>query len=660
MKLSVIIVNYNVCFFLEQCLRSVYRSIGSAHAFNASYIIEVFVVDNNSVDRSVEMVQQKFPGVRLIANSDNPGFSIASNQAIRESKAEYVLLLNPDTVVQEDTLEKVLKFMDDHPAAGGLGVKMINGQGNFLHESKRGLPTPMTAFYKMFGLSDLFPKSKLFSRYHMGHLPKDQTNEVEILAGAFMLMRRSVLDQVGLLDEDYFMYGEDIDLSYRIVQGGYRNYYFADTQIIHYKGESTRKGSLNYVLVFYQAMIIFAKKHFSGRNAALYSLLIHSAICFRAGLAMVRRFFDRIALPLFDALLLYGGMQYQKEYWENNHRYVDGGGYSPEYDYIYMPAYILLLLAGMFLAGGYDRPVKISRIIRGLAGGSVMILVIYSLLPESLRTSRALILMGSIWAMIGIPLSRIVLHAFGVRGSEFDSDTRRMIVIGSPKEVVRVRTMFGGIGVGQRWIGYVTIEPLGSGEKDDHYLGSLEQLDEIVKIFRIGELIFCGADLSSGRIIGIMERLKRLGVEYRIVPSEASFMIGSRNIQTADDLIAIDLNVLRRNPARRNKRIFDLAISVLLLILSPALAWLSGFGLWANILRVFSGRYSWVGLAAQEGQVLSPRGILDVRDWIPSREDKTLEMVQRLNLLYARDYQVWTDLQIVGRNWRRLGRRAGN
>ncbi|HNP49101.1 MAG TPA: glycosyltransferase family 2 protein, partial [Bacteroidia bacterium] len=222
MKLSVIIVNYNVKYFLEQCLHSVLKA-------SAGIATEIWVVDNNSVDGSVEMLAEKFPTVKLIANTDNKGFSKANNQAIEKSTSEYVLLLNPDTVVEEDTFRKMLSFMDSHPDAGGLGVKMIDGTGRFLPESKRGLPTPAVAFYKIFGLSALFPKSKTFGKYHLGYLGENEINSVDVLAGAFMLIRKKTLDKIGLLDEDFFMYGEDIDLSYRIIKGGYKNYYFPET-----------------------------------------------------------------------------------------------------------------------------------------------------------------------------------------------------------------------------------------------------------------------------------------------------------------------------------------------------------------------------------------------------------------------------------------------
>ena len=298
MKLSIIIVNYNVKHFLEQCLISVKKALENVEG-------EIFVVDNNSVDGSVEMVREKFPVVHLIVNKKNLGFAKANNQAVRKAKGEYFLLLNPDTVVEDDTFTKVIDFMDAHPDGGGLGVKMVDGSGKFLPESKRGLPTPATAFYKIFGLSSLFSHSKRFSKYHLGYLDENEIHKVDILAGAFMLLRKSVLDEIGLLDEIFFMYGEDIDLSYRITQSGYNNYYFPETRIIHYKGESTKKSSVNYVLVFYRAMVVFARKHFTTKRARAFAFFINIAIYFRAFLAILSRFFKKLILPILDTLVLF-------------------------------------------------------------------------------------------------------------------------------------------------------------------------------------------------------------------------------------------------------------------------------------------------------------------------------------------------------------------
>jgi GT2 family glycosyltransferase len=231
--------------------------------------IEVYVVDNISVDGTTQMVKERFAWVHLIENTENVGFSIANNQAIKISNAKYVLLLNPDTVVQEDTFTECMTFADANPKLGCMGVPMYDGTGAFLPESKRGIPTPWASFCRISGLFRLAPRNANLNSYYAGHLRNDETNIIEVLCGAFMWISKETLDKVGLLDEDFFMYGEDIDLSWRIIKGGYDNYYFAGTRIIHYKGESTKKGSLNYVTVFYNAMLIFAAKHFEGSQANL-------------------------------------------------------------------------------------------------------------------------------------------------------------------------------------------------------------------------------------------------------------------------------------------------------------------------------------------------------------------------------------------------------
>ena len=266
--LSVIIVNYNVKFYLEQCLESVRRA-------SKGLLVEVFVVDNLSTDGSISYLRNRFPEVIFIENWENVGFARANNQAIRQSKGKYVLLLNPDTFVGEDTLASFVEFMEAHPEAGGAGAHMLNVDGTFAPESRRGLPTPFVAFCKMSGLASLFPKSRLFGKYYMHYLDKREVNEIEAMSGAYMMLRREALDKVGLLDEDFFMYGEDIDLSYRVLKGGYKNY-FLPVRMLHYKGESTVKNSYRYAYTFYQAMRLFFRKHY-GHYSFVISLPINAA-----------------------------------------------------------------------------------------------------------------------------------------------------------------------------------------------------------------------------------------------------------------------------------------------------------------------------------------------------------------------------------------------
>ena len=269
MKLSIVIVSYNVRAYLEQCLQSVQRALEGIEG-------EVWVVDNLSSDDSVEVLKRDYPWVRLIVNQENLGFSRANNIAIRQSSSDYVLLLNPDTVVAEDTLRGVLQFMDAHPEAGGAGVMMHNADGTLAPESRRALPTPWVAGLKMLGFT---------KRYYMSHLPWDKPGRIDVISGAFCMLRRKAIDQVGLLDEDFFMYGEDIDLSYRLLKGGWQNWYLPFS-IVHYKGKSTQKTDYRYVHVFYQAMLIFFRKHYS-HLSVFFTLPVKIAIYFRAFIALI-------------------------------------------------------------------------------------------------------------------------------------------------------------------------------------------------------------------------------------------------------------------------------------------------------------------------------------------------------------------------------------
>ena len=288
MKISVVIVNYNVKYYVGQCIDSVRRALQGIDS-------EIIVVDNHSRDGSVDYLS-KIEGVRIIESGHNLGFSKANNIAIRQSTAEYVLMLNPDTIVAEDAIRMIIDFADSHPQAGGIGVRMHNDWGTTARESRRGLPSPMTSFYKIIGLSKRLPQHRKYGRYYMGWLPWDSPSRIEVVSGACFLVRRKALDEVGLMDEDYFMYGEDIDLSYRLLKGGWENW-FVPADIIHYKGESTQKTSFNYVHVFYNAMLIFMRKHYSHLSwLIIWPLQI--AVYFIALLALMATLFDRMKKSL--------------------------------------------------------------------------------------------------------------------------------------------------------------------------------------------------------------------------------------------------------------------------------------------------------------------------------------------------------------------------
>lgn len=652
MRLSIVIVNYNVKFFLEQCLHAVYKATADVQA-------EVFVVDNNSVDGSCAMVREKFPQCILIENKTNTGFSVANNQAIRISNGQYVLLLNPDTVVEENTFEKVLHFMDEHPEAGGLGVKMIDGQGRFLPESKRGLPTPMVSFYKIFGLSRLFPKSKKFGRYHLGFLDNNQVHEIDVLAGAFMLMRKETLDKVGLLDETFFMYGEDIDLSYRIILGGYKNYYFPETTIIHYKGESTKKGSINYVKVFYNAMIIFARKHFGEKNARMFTFFINLAIYFRAMLAIVSRAVKSAFLPVLDSFTIFMGIWLIASKWED-YKFSDGPHFPLAYFLYVVPFYMLIWLSTVWFSGGYEKPVKLFKVSRGILAGTGVILIIYALLPESLRFSRIMILLGTIWALVGTILTRLALHFSGLQSFKFDwGRKKRIAIVGQIAEAVRIIDILKQSLAGFEVIGIIGTD---KNEKSDKYIGTINQLKEVVRVNKVNEIVFCADSVSAQQIIREMLNLEGEAVLFKIAPPESISIIGSNSIDTAGDLYVVDFNNITKRRNVRIKRLFDLFFTFIILLFYPILIFFipKPLGLLRNGVLVFLGFKTWVGFYYVQG--VNTQTLPKIRNGVTSlvsarkAEDENLQAIENINLMYAKDFKIRNELSILFTSYRQLGR----
>ena len=651
MKLSIIIVNYNVKYFLEQALWSVRKA-------SKNIAVELFVVDNNSVDDSVLMVQTKFPEVHLIVNKENLGFSTANNQAIRIAQGEYILLLNPDTVVEEDTFEKCIAFMDTHLDAGALGVKMIDGSGEFLPESKRGFPSPLVAFSKTFGLSKLFPKSKTFNHYHLGYLDENQVHEIEVLAGAFLLVRKSVLDEIGLLDESFFMYGEDIDLSYRIIKAGYKNYYFPETKIIHYKGESTKKGSLNYVKVFYNAMIIFAKKHFTGEKAWMYILMLQLAIYFRASLTLMTNTFKKLYLPILEALAIFGGMWLLKDFWARNY-FHDPNYYQDSFMNFNVPMYISIWVIAIYFSGAYDDKWNLRRLVRGVLVGTFIIAAVYGFLEMEYRTSRVLIVLGAVWTIFSTILIRGIIHFFKYKNLNIGhTKTKNTIIVGTKEESDRVLDLMLKAQINNNFIGIVSPKQV---YDSNIFLSSIEQLSEVVNIYKIDEIIFCSKDLSAQKIMHWMTSLG-MDLAYKIVPEESLSIIGSPSKNSSGELYTIEIQFqIAQFMNLRNKRLLDILWSLIFLLASPILILFvqSKNNFIQNIFKILLGQKTWVGytrgnqnysknLPKIKTGVLSPLDELNLNELDQST-------IQRLNFLYARDYTPWRDVGIIFKGIKKLG-----
>jgi O-antigen biosynthesis protein len=643
MDLSVIIVNYNVKALLEQTLLFVEKAIHDLKT-------EVIVIDNHSADESCMMVKEKFPKVILIENKENVGFSRANNQGILIAKGRNILLLNPDTVIREDTLTKSVQFLDSHVEAGALGVRMMDGRGQFLPESKRGLPTPMVAFYKMSGLSKLFPNSKTFGAYHLSYLNEFENHEVEILSGAYMMIKKEVLDKVGLLDEDFFMYGEDIDLSYRIIKGGYKNYYLADTSIIHYKGESTKKHSVNYVKIFYQAMAKFARKHFTKQQGWWFSACINLAIFARASMAVFVRFFNNTKLFLLDFILIFIGFYGIMRYWEIYNKYVVGGFYPDVYLQLHVPAYIFLWLSGIQISGGYKQPFQLNKTVRGVIIGSMLLLTVYALLPENMRFSRALILLGSVWALLITVFIRLLLHFYKYR--HFDtqaSQKSQVLIVGDKEECLRVKSILSNYPNRFKLLGFVKPNEQVSGTD---WMGSIENIALLVELYKANEIIFCAKNVSSTDIMKYMSYTIDSSIKYKIIPESGTYIIGSNSKNTTGEFYSIDITyAISNKETRKKKRRLDILICLISLPFIPLMIFKNSFfklfiSNWLNCLK---GDKTWVGYNSSVNNINLPelkasvfelgRAIdLDIQD---------KQLIYNLNQMYASHYHWQKDIDIV-------------
>lgn len=641
--ISIIIVNYNVKLFLDQCLRSVDEALDGINA-------ETIIVDNDSIDGSVAHIQEHFPWVKLIANKENVGFAAANNIAIREARGKYILLLNPDTIIEKDTLKKSFDFMESRTDCGAVGVRMIDGNGKFLPESKRGFPSPFASLMRLTGLSRLFPKSRLINRYNLGFLPEDEINEIDVLCGAYMFIRKEALDRVGLLDEAFFMYGEDIDLSYRIQKGGYSIYYLPTTTIVHFKGESTKKSSLKYYSTFYSAMAIFAKKHYGGKRINPFLWLINLAI-FTIGFSdFIVKSLSKLILPVIEFLVFLGLLKGLEYIWA---KYYFGDAYYYE-DFNSLPIYLLYSLIwvmSLWGAGSYRSIRNVKRLFWGVLGGSTGILILYALMDNSLRHSRAIILLSSVASLlVGWMIRSMFIWLRRVRGGSAVERSGRVVLVGDIKDVEKTKEiLLAGLDRKKELIGVLDPEnhaPLISG-----YLQNLDKLEQVIEVFRIDEVLFSSERVALKDIMSWMTRLKDR-VRIKIFSRDVQSIIGSHDRNTRGDLYTVELKYNITLPYLRfSKVLLDYLVAILLLLCSP-LIFLFTFRLrvFKNIFYVLFRKKSLVSYIASDAMLENLPGLLPgivAPVAMHTIVGLSQEEKHSINYYYARDYSILGELGIL-------------
>jgi GT2 family glycosyltransferase len=638
--LSVVLVNFNVKYFLETCLLSVQKAMQNIDG-------EILVIDNCSTDGSRDFFKNRFADVNFFWNQQNTGFAKANNEAIRIAKGDYILFLNPDTVVPEDCFEKCLAFIKQHDNKVALGIRMIDGSGNFLKESKRAFPGPLTSFYKLSGLAKLFPNSKTFARYHLGHLKENENHEADVLAGAFIMVPKYILEKVGFFDENFFMYGEDIDLSFRIQEGGFKNYYFAESSILHFKGESTRKESINYVKMFYKAMSVFVKKHYGKNRAGAFNFFIQIAIFFRAGLALLQQFLRWVGLPILDILLLLTSFYAVSRFWAT---YIKSEVvYSSHLLWIAFPVFTFIFTVSFWVAGLYDLGYKQSRLNKAAMVSILIILSFYSLLPEAFRFSRGILVVGSFTAFGLMSLLRAILvKAHIIEQLPAENKANQTLVVSGESDYEKVLQQLPLREAGAYLLEDPTKDKL-ENEENTKWLQLVNQYD-------IKDVIFCEGRLSFKKIIAFLQLLPS-NVKARVFAKSSHAILGA-NYNNNENINKGSENWRLNNPIYcRTKNIFDISFSIFILITFPIhlIFKKKPGGLFSNCFKVLSGKITWVGYALPEPSLpIIKKGVITTTA-LPSYKNNLPEInLHSKDKLYASYYHIFIDMNLVKRGYKYL------
>ena len=660
--LSIIIVNYNVKEFLENALISIKKAIEGINA-------EIFVVDNASEDGSVEMIKQKFPDVNLIANSENLGFAKANNQALKLAKGKYILLINPDTIVQEDTFRVLLSFLESHPECGMVGCKVLNPDGTLQLACRRSFPTPWVAFTKMIGLSSLFPKSKIFAKYNLTYLDPDEVAEVDAVSGSFMMIRREVYEKVGGLDEDFFMYGEDIDWCYRIKKAGWKIYYVPFTQIIHFKGESTKRSNIDEIRVFYEAMKIFVRKHY--KEFALLGVILRVGIFLRGLVALLGKFIKNYWDMLVDLVIVLFSFLAGE--------FIRFGQIFALPKYAYPEVLIvppLITIFSLYAFGVYTN--------RKFSIGYSVIAVWFSALVLSSLTfflkeyafSRMIVLMMTLLNTFLIPLWRLLLRILGkIPFVNISIVAKRVLIVGTGANVSSlIKKLKNRTSENIKVVGVVDYDLRRVGEKIDgvEIIGSISSIEKIIRERKINDVIFLSDEVPYSQILSVISRVRDRSVNFKLALVGSDLILSKASIDTLDDIPVLDIDYnVNKFLNRFAKRVFDIIFTIPLLIFVYPLVYLKKFSgkkvgnFDEKILllpKVLSGKLSLVGRpldSPDEKNYLGKKGLTGIVQ-ISDHENLSEEEIERLNIFYARNQSLALDIEILIRTFINLIKNKGH
>ena len=649
--LSIIIVNYNVKEFLQNLLNSLIKA-------TANITSEIIVVDNASDDGSVQVIKKRFPKIKLIVNKENVGFGSANNQALKMAEGKFIVLINPDTLVKEDTFKKLLNFFDSTPEAGLAGCKVLNPDGTLQLACRRGFPKPWTSFTKVFGLSRVFPKSKLFARYNLTYLDENETYEVDAISGAFMMMRREVYNKIGGFDTKFFMYGEDLDFCYRTQQAGFKVYYFSETEIIHFKGESTKRSKIDETKLFYDAMHLFVKKHFS--SSFLISSILQFVIIFRRIVAFINAYKFVMLAVLLDFTFFVGAVVLAEKIYMSDHWLGFPSNVKP---WIFiLPAFLQVIISS--LAGAYKRNwLSILKSLISLLIGFV-ILSALTFFFKQYAFSRAVVVLSYAFLIVLYPLWRILFKLIILKNLGGSSRASRTIIVGTGSKAIDIATKLkSDLSRLHNIIGLVALDMQEVGKNINEYkiIGSIDNIKKLILSQKVDQVIFAAPDINFDKMFSVVSLCQGVNVDFLVSGSELDFLVGKSIATNLDNVPLLKMYYNISSPTHKFlKRSLDVTLSILILIfIYPFIYFFDKLNASRNNFREFVlaapsvlfGKKSFVGpetSSYHNDLYLGKLGLTGF--WFTetvSRNDKN--EINKLNIFYAKNQNLWLDLEILGK-----------